>query len=276
MNSVGLTASNNILQMHRTLFVTVLIFLAAWSTAWADPAVESAQKKLKDEGFYYGEINGHKDADTTAAIRRYQIRNGMKITGELDTETQRALGLTSKAAATPAPRPQPATRPSQTPGPPPPNYPQENSAPKTTPVPRAPAPQRDDDEDDDEDEVAPPPPRPVVPNIQSVSPLGGTPYEGAPPRVQQEIISRAQVTLLRQGYYRDEVNGLYGPPLNFALRNYQKRFGLAPTGRLDVETLALLNLLPEQQASGGRRFHRRFFAPRSRFFRPDEPVYIPR
>jgi peptidoglycan hydrolase-like protein with peptidoglycan-binding domain len=251
--------------MKRTLLVTILIFLGAWSNAWADQATESAQKKLKDEGFYYGEINGRKDADTTAAIRRYQIRNGLKITGELDTETQHALGLTSKPATTPA------TRPAQTPGPTPPVYHEENSAPRSTPVPRQPVPERDEDE---EDEDAPPPP--PVPNLQNAAPLGGTPYESAPPRVQQDIVSRAQITLARQGFYRDEIDGHYGPALNFALRNYQTRFGLRPSGRLDIETLALLNLLPEQQTGGGRRFHRRFFAPSPRFWRPDERIYIPR
>src|SRR3954468_10568760 len=78
----------------------------------ADSLTESAQQKLKDEGFYYGEINGEKDADTIAAIRRYQIRHGLQITGELNGETQHALGLVSK----------PATTPVRTPGPKPPGY----------------------------------------------------------------------------------------------------------------------------------------------------------
>src|ERR1041384_1059516 len=90
--------------MNRKLFVTALALLVGMSAAWADPAVESAQQKLKDDGFYYGEINGKKDADTTAAIRRYQIRNGLQITGELNAETLRSLGLTSKPASSPATR----------------------------------------------------------------------------------------------------------------------------------------------------------------------------
>jgi peptidoglycan hydrolase-like protein with peptidoglycan-binding domain len=248
--------------MNRKLIVTALIFLAIGSLARADRAVESAQQKLKDEGFYYGEINGQKDADTTAAIRRYQIRNGLRVTGDLDTETQHGLGLTSKPAATAAPHPR------QTPGPPPPDYREENPGPRTTPVPQPPAPQRDEDEDQS--------PPPIPPNVQRVAPLGGTPYESAPPQVQQDIISRAQTILLRQGYYRDEIDGAYGPAMSQALRDYQVRLGLHATGLLDVETLALLNLLPEQQVSGNGRFHRRFFPPHPRFWRPDERIYIPR
>src|SRR4051812_2992060 len=79
--------------------------------AQADPAIASVQQKLKDQGFYYGEVTGQKDADTTAAIRRYQIRNGLKITGELNAETQKSLGVKGAAAA-PAPSP---ARPSGTP-----------------------------------------------------------------------------------------------------------------------------------------------------------------
>jgi peptidoglycan hydrolase-like protein with peptidoglycan-binding domain len=37
------------------------------------------QQALKDQGFYYGDVNGEKTADTTAALRRYQIRNGLQI-----------------------------------------------------------------------------------------------------------------------------------------------------------------------------------------------------
>ena len=252
--------------MKRTLLVTSLIFALACATAWADKAVESAQQKLKDEGFYYGEINGTKDADTTAAIRRYQIRNGLKITGELDGETQHSLGLTSKPRATPPPRP------AQSPGPPPPAYPHENGAPPTTPIPRQPAPNYN--EEDEDDDVAPPPQvPPVMPNA---APLGGTPYEAAPPLVQQDIVRRAQTMLMRQGFYRDEIDGRYGPALSLALRNYQARLGLHPTGRLDIETLALLRLLPEQRLTGPRRFHRRFFAPRPRYWQPEERIYIPR
>lgn len=253
--------------MKRKVLATALLLLAVCSVAWADRATEAAQQKLKDDGFYYGEINGQKDADTIAAIRRYQIRNGLKITGELDAETQRSLGLSVKPAATPA------TRPAQTPGPTPPDYRPPNSAPTVTPAPYSRAPDYEEEEDDDE----PAPPPPVPPNLQNTAPLGGTPYEAAPPAVQRDIFSRAQIILMRQGYYRDEIDGAYGPALSVALRNYQTRFGLFPTGRLDVETLALLNLLPEQQANGGRRYHRRpFFAPRPRYWRPNEPIYIPR
>jgi peptidoglycan hydrolase-like protein with peptidoglycan-binding domain len=265
MNSSHGQASKMKFPMNRKLLVTALLFLAAWSTAWADPAIESAQQKLKDGGFYYGEINGKKDADTTAAIRRYQIRNGLPITGELNTETQRALGLTSKPAATAAP----ATRPAQTPGPTPPGFLEETPAPTATPAPRS-TPQQ-------ESEIQETPEAPRPPRIESASVFADTPYEGAAPQVQQDIVSRAQVTLMRQGFYRDEIDGLYGPAMNLALRNFQARFGLTPSGRFDAETLAALSLLPEQQRTTGfRRFRPRFFPPRVRIGPGNERIYIPR
>lgn len=247
--------------MKRKFFVVGFLCFAIWSTAWADSAIESAQQKLKDEGFYYGEIHGQKDADTTAAIRRYQIRHGLQITGELNNETLRALGLSAKPAATPA------TRPANTPGPTPPGFLEEETpAPKSTPAPRYSPP-----EPEEREEAPEPPPR-----VDGANPFLGTPYQNAPPYVQQDIVSRAQFVLMRLGFYREGIDGLYGPGMDFALRNYQARVGLQPSGRLDVETLASLRLLPEQRVSGFRRFHRRFYPPLPRFGPGSEPIYLPR
>ena len=259
MNIDSLPASKITVSMHGKLLAAALLLFLSCSLGWADPAIESAQQKLKDGGFYYGEINGQKDADTTAAIRRYQIRNGLQITGELNRETLNSLGLNSKPASTPA------TRPAQTPGPPPPDYVQPTPAPSATQPPPA--------QSDDQYENAPEPP---PPHLERGSVFEGTPYEAAPPQIQQEIVFKAQMILMRAGFYREEIDGLYGPAMNFALRNYQARSGIRPSGRFDVETLGSLGLLPEQRTTGIHRPHRRFWPPPPRFWRPDEPVYIPR
>src|ERR1700724_105322 len=82
----------------------VLFLLASAGLVRADQAIENAQQALKDQGFYYGEITGEKNADTTAAIRRYQIRNGLQITGDLNDETMRSIksGAGSASASKPA------------------------------------------------------------------------------------------------------------------------------------------------------------------------------
>lgn len=256
--------------MKRRLSVTVLFFLAICCLARADQVVASVQQKLKDQGFYYGEITGTKDTDTTAAIRRYQIRNGLQITGEINAETQRSLGLASKPAATPPPRtantPVPKTAVPKTE-----DLLEEPAAPPSSrTIPRPPPEELEEDEDEEGD--APDyEPAPRSPRLEGSGLLDGTPFEGAPPDVQRDVIISAQTLLMRQGYYRDEIDGVYGPGMHFALRNYQARYGLRPTGRLDVETLASLSLLPEQRRRTVRRpFHHRMFRPRieGRFYIP--------
>ena len=245
--------------MKRKLIVTVLCLLAISCLARADQVIESVQQKLKDQGFYYGEITGKKDTDTTAAIRRYQIRNGLQITGEINAETQRSLGLASKPAATPPPRA------ANTPVPKREDLREEPPAPPSSrTVPRPPPEELEEEEDEEGEDDAPDyEPAPRGPRFEGGGLLDGTPFESAPPHVQRDVIISAQTILMRQGYYRDEIDGVYGPGMNFALRNYQARYGLMPTGRLDVETLASLSLLPEQRRRRAfrRPFHRRLFRP---------------
>ena len=257
--------------MKRKLLVTALFFLAIWSPARADQVIESVQLKLKDQGFYYGEITGKKDTDTTAAVRRYQIRNGLQITGEINAETQRSLGLASKPSSTPPPRP------ANTPAPKTEDLREEAPAPPSNRrVPRPPS-EDEDDLEDEEDDAPDYEPAPRGPRLESGGFFDGTPFAAAPPHVQRDVILSAQTVLLRQGYYRDEIDGVYGPGMNFALRNYQARLGLTPTGRLDVETLASLSLLPEQRRRTFRRpFHRRMFRPHIQIGPTGGRIYIPR
>jgi peptidoglycan hydrolase-like protein with peptidoglycan-binding domain len=252
--------------MNRRLLVTALFLLAAWSSARADQTISAVQQKLKDDGFYYGEITGQKDAETTAALRRYQIRNGLHITGEIDSETQRSLGIASKPGPTPP-------QPSNTPPPDRPRSPDESRGPKqTTPPPEPPQ--------DPYDAEEAPPNEPGVPPQSpqgNANPFWGTPFGTAPPDVQREVIIRAQMNLMRQGLYREGIDGIYGPGMSFALRTYQARIGLEPTGRLDVETLASLNLLrPPRHQRRLNPFYPRTYPPRPRFGPGGEPIYIPR
>src|ERR1700738_1230495 len=82
--------------------IALFLFLALVISWRADDKIAGVQQSLKDQGFYYGEITGEKNADTTAAIRRYQISNGLQITGDLNDETMRSLksGAGSASAST--------------------------------------------------------------------------------------------------------------------------------------------------------------------------------
>lgn len=77
--------------MKRPVLLYALLFLFS-GRALANEQVRDVQSELKGLGFYYGEINGQTTAETTAAIRRYQIRNGLEVTGTLTAETLAALG----------------------------------------------------------------------------------------------------------------------------------------------------------------------------------------
>src|ERR1051325_11624462 len=86
----------------RFLIFAASIGLAALLHAvTADENVRGVQEKLRDAGFYSGQIDGAFSSQLAAALTRYQIRNGLPITGQLDVETSKALG--AKAAVTTSP-----------------------------------------------------------------------------------------------------------------------------------------------------------------------------
>ena len=65
---------------------------------WAEANVRVVQEKLREAGLYFGQIDGAYSSELAAALGRYQIRNGLPITGQLDGDTSKALG--AKAAVT--------------------------------------------------------------------------------------------------------------------------------------------------------------------------------
>ncbi len=220
--------------MRRALAILALVLWPAAMPLWAGGFLETAQQTLKDQGFYNGPIDGQKNEQTVAAIRRYQIRNGLAVTGELDVDTQRALGVTG------APPPRPTATP------PPGGFRDattlQPNEPANTPTPAPPV----EEASAGISEEPPPPSRPVSPIIDGI--FLGTPYQDAPPSVQQRIIAGAQYQLMRERFYRGGVDGIYGPATASALRNFQSARRLSPTGRFDVRTLQALDLL-----SGERR-----------------------
>ena len=206
----------------------------------ADQMVESVQQSLKDQGFYYGEINGEKNANLTAAIRRYQIRNGLQVNGELNNETLQSLGINSSARPATKPASPSAAESAQ------PSEPPSNDTANASPAPMQPFSNAPEDQ-----QVYPS--NPVTPRISPGGILAGTPFETAPAGVQRNVILSAQIALARRGLYHEEIDGAFGPAMEFSLRAYQARTRLPVTGRLDLETLAALQLLP---------------GPRGRFYDP--------
>jgi peptidoglycan hydrolase-like protein with peptidoglycan-binding domain len=200
--------------MKRSLLCFVVTLYAAGFVR-ADQTIRSLQQSLKDQGFYYGTVTGNKSAETTAAIRRYQIRNGLKVTGEINEETLRSVNPSSNSVAS---APQPATKPAAiqshsvrpdanarlTQSSPPQSFNQPNHPLETNPS------------------------------------YSASYYQSAPLRVNRRIIAGAQYQLISRGYYRGRVDGKSGSRTASAIRAFQSNAGLPPTGRLDVETVKAL------------------------------------
>ncbi len=217
--------------------------MALVQVAWADSAIQQAQETLKEQGYYYGQITGETNADTTAAIRRYQIRNGLQVTGELNDETTRALNSNSSSSArveTATPSPQRQSESDE------PEQGEDLESPPQQNVPIAPRAIR-------------PPLNEPVPAPQSQAPddvFAGTPYRTAPAQLQRQILLGVETSLRRRGLYRGQMDGVFGPELQLSLRTYQSRVGLPASGNLDMETLASLSLLPGQHGPPGLRRRR--------------------
>ena len=87
----------------------MLLFLLATSlclvSVRADESVKAVQTKLREGGFYFGNATGVYDSATAAAVTRFQIRQGLSISGRLDSATAQALGVstTTTEATEPAP-----------------------------------------------------------------------------------------------------------------------------------------------------------------------------
>jgi peptidoglycan hydrolase-like protein with peptidoglycan-binding domain len=62
------------------------------------------QSALAKAGHYDGEPNGKWDAKSVAAMKAFQEKNGLKVTGKLDALSLQKLGLGSEIAGLAPPR----------------------------------------------------------------------------------------------------------------------------------------------------------------------------
>ena len=216
----------------KNYLIAFLLLLALGSSLRADDQIHAAQQALKDQGYYFGDVDGQPGPETSSAIRRFQIRGGLQVTGTLTPETVTSLnggGEPAPPSARPAPAQHPAT-----------------------------AGIADSDKDfldRTEKREMPPTATPsdtVAPPVNVVPPgaegyadiFARTPYESAPPEVQRDTLRRAQAKLAKKGYYRGIVDGAPGGGTVRAISAYQSDRELPRTGRLDMQTLSEMDLLP--------------------------------
>jgi peptidoglycan hydrolase-like protein with peptidoglycan-binding domain len=67
--------------------------------------ISEIQSALNRGGYYQGDPNGKWDANTVAAMQRFQSANGLEPTGKLDALSLQKLGLGSSTAGVSAPKP---------------------------------------------------------------------------------------------------------------------------------------------------------------------------
>ena len=223
--------------MKRTI-AHLLVALVLAGFVRADQTIQSVQQTLKDQGFYYGNVTGDKSAETTAAIRRYQIRNGLQVTGEINPETLSSLNVNSNQAASSQPASKPAVTQSSTPRPEDNSQVAQNSSPGSSSEPDR--------------------------RLEANPPFAGAPVQSVPRRISaRAAVAEVQRQLMSRGYYQGRIDGRPGGRTAFALRAFQLQSGLPPTGRLDTSTLDALGLSTENLAS---------VAPASRAYQTWVPV----
>jgi hypothetical protein len=64
-----------------------------YADQYADSTVAAAQERLAQQGYYRGAIDGVFGSETRRAVLRYQGNHGLRVTGNLTTDTLQALGL---------------------------------------------------------------------------------------------------------------------------------------------------------------------------------------
>ncbi len=192
--------------MKRTRLLIAACLLGAVS-AHADEMTLTVQKKLVARGFYSGEVDGEMGSQTAAAIRRYQLAEGLRVTGQLDSATLKSLAM-------PLPKPAPS--------------------PKPTPSRRlvAPPPARAESS-------------PATPQYVAIASIfKGGPYITYQTEFQIATIRQAQRNLRLLGYFHGPADGAATAALVSSIKAWQKSAGFRQTGRFDESTLKGLNLMP--------------------------------
>jgi peptidoglycan hydrolase-like protein with peptidoglycan-binding domain len=260
----------------------LVVFLGLWmaNSLWADDLTRAIQQRLKDQGFYYGEVDGQGGDETSAAIRRYQIRHGLKVTGQLSDETLRSLNISRNGPVSGQPSPGYQENRGPSIGQPTPGN-QENRGPSTwqsgdQDYRQGPwqydgrqVPQPEGPEDYNELRRTPF----VAPQVVTSLPrlFAGTLYERAPAQVQENVLYAVQGELMRRGLFRGFIDGRPGRATSDAIVRLQQEEGLPVSGRLDNETINELRAFPGQRNGppeegywgrpGGERFYRNFPEP---------------
>jgi peptidoglycan hydrolase-like protein with peptidoglycan-binding domain len=245
------------------VLLSIGMFLLVANTIFADDLTRAVQQRLKDQGFFYGSVNGQEGSETSAAIRRFQIRYGLKVTGQLDDATMRSMGL-ARNGSVPSPGAKKDWDWNQFSQQRPNDDAQANASRQYS--------QPDPNGQNYDDEMEPAPiPRSSYRGDSYYGLFAGTVYEHAPAQVQENVLVSVQGELSKKGLFRAVIDGQPGPSTSDAIARFQQREDLPVSGRLDEETLDALRALPGQRNGPPSR---PTYAPRDHPQTLDgEPVY---
>lgn len=79
------------------------------------PLVSKVQTRLKELGFYSGEITGKYNSATMSAVKKFQKKQGMKVDGVCGADTQKKLFSSKAISANATPTPKPTPKPTAVP-----------------------------------------------------------------------------------------------------------------------------------------------------------------
>jgi peptidoglycan hydrolase-like protein with peptidoglycan-binding domain len=75
------------------LAIAAALLMAVPPMVSADDLIRAVQVKLAHMGHYKGRVDGDAGSMTAAAIRRFQLAEGLKVTGEINRQTLARLGI---------------------------------------------------------------------------------------------------------------------------------------------------------------------------------------
>jgi lipid-binding SYLF domain-containing protein len=173
--------------------------------------IRKAQQVLADQGMYTGTVDGKMNAETQKALREYQQKNNLPVTGTLNHETMMSLGVGPQQ---PGQRPQGQT-----------TKPQGQTKPQSRSDSSATTQQSTGESTYD----------------QSTSRTTTTKQHKGSKGKQTSSYSKSQVrevqtALKQQGFDPGPIDGVMGPMTMTAIRNFQSHNGLQVTGNINSET----------------------------------------
>jgi peptidoglycan hydrolase-like protein with peptidoglycan-binding domain len=178
--------------------------------------VREVQQLLSERGFYDGEIDGLSGPMTAEAIRAFEERAGLDVTGEPRAALLAKIELS----------PHHASRPDE-----------EETASQEV----------DDAEDDRPTAAAEPPVEPSITTLSEADIALSSPEpDPAPPSDGDPQVEAVQRVLADLGYAPGRIDGQLGPQTEEAIRGFQRDRGLEPNGELNAELLRELSAVSGQ------------------------------